>query len=88
MICRTRPETLARLLTAVQAEDWLGLAARVRQPVRLLMAENGIVGPEQLQATRSAIPQLELARVAGDHFSMIYGQGAREIELNLAEPGR
>lgn len=87
VICRTRPETLARLLTAVQAEDWLGHSARVRQPVRLLRAENGIVGPEQLQATRSAIPQLELATVAGDHFTMIYGQGAHEIERNLGEPG-
>jgi hypothetical protein len=81
------PISLARLLAAVQGEDWLGLAARVRQPVRLLMAERGIVGSEQLQATRSAIPQLELATVAGDHFTMIYGQGAREIERNLAEPG-
>ena len=77
--CRTRPETIQQVMEAASAQDWAAVARAVTCPVRLVRASEGIVGAESLALTRECIPGLEVVEVPGNHFSMLYGPGARAI---------
>ena len=68
-------------------EDWPALLAKIEQPVLLFNAQ-GPYGPpgappflprDQAMATVAALANGRYVAVSGDHITMIYGEGARQI---------
>nr|MCU0494417.1 alpha/beta hydrolase [Chloroflexaceae bacterium] len=84
---RARPAHIAAAMEGVLAEDWRGIIAAVQQPVLLINATGAygppgappIVSAEQAQETAGLLPNCRYVHVPGNHMTMLYGAGARQI---------
>lgn len=84
---RSNPEHILEAIDRAGAEDWLAHAAAIRQPVLLLRAPEGfglpgaapIVPVEHAKSTAQALSDCRSVVVPGNHMTMLYGDGAREI---------
>ena len=84
---RARPEAIGAAIEGILIEDWPALLAKIKQPVLLFNAQ-GPYGPpgappflprDQAMATIAALANGRYVAVSGDHITMIYGAGARQI---------
>ncbi|MCW8908644.1 MAG: alpha/beta hydrolase [Sedimenticola sp.] len=87
VVSRSRPEAMQEAVEHVLAEPWEEMLPRITQPTLLLnaTAPYGLPGAPPLlpraeaEATVAALRQGRYAAVSGNHITMLYGQGAREI---------
>jgi len=87
VIARTKPEHIVQVAIGVQAEDWPAIFAAVRQPSIFFSGPMPIAGPDSpavisAEAARQAaavLPDCRLFEVPGNHWTMVYGDGARQI---------
>lgn len=88
VITRTKPEHIVQVALGVQAEDWLAIFASVKQPSIFFsgpMPVGGAGTPAVISAdaARQAAAVLSDCRrfieVRGNHWTMVYGEGARQI---------
>ena len=93
VITRTRPEHIFQVATGVQAEDWPAIFASVKQPSIFFSGPMPIGGPGtpaviSAEAARQAAAVLPDCRhfveVPGNHWTMVYGEGARQIVAAVA----
>jgi pimeloyl-ACP methyl ester carboxylesterase len=84
---RAQPDAIGAAVEGILIEDWPAILAKVKQPVLLLNAQ-GPYGPpgappflprDQAMATVVALANARYVAVSGDHITMIYGEGARQI---------
>ncbi len=88
---RAHPEHIAAAIEGVLAEDWLAILRTVRQPVLLLQAPEPygppgtppIVSAEQAQETVQYLANCRYVQVPGNHMTMLYGRGARQIVAEI-----
>lgn len=84
---RSRPETIDAALAGTAHENWPALLAQVRQPVLLLYGGDAygqagappVVSAAQAQETAALLGACQVARVPGNHMTMLYGAGAQAI---------
>jgi pimeloyl-ACP methyl ester carboxylesterase len=88
VISRSKPEHIVQVAMAVQVEDWPAIFAAVAQPSIFFSGPMPIGGPGtpaviSAEAARQAAAVLPDCRsfheVAGNHWTMVYGEGARQI---------
>jgi hypothetical protein len=88
VITRTKPEHIFQVALGVQAEDWPAIFASVAQPSIFFSGPMPIGGPGtpaviSAEAARKAAAVLPDCRsfieVPGNHWTMVYGEGARQI---------
>jgi pimeloyl-ACP methyl ester carboxylesterase len=88
VITRTKPEHIVQVALGVQAEDWPAHFAAVAQPSMFFSAPMPVGGPGSpavisAEAARQAAAVLPDCRafveVPGNHWTMVYGEGARQI---------
>jgi pimeloyl-ACP methyl ester carboxylesterase len=88
VITRTKPEHIFQVAMGVQAEDWPAIFAAVAQPAIFFSGPMPIGGPGtpaviSAEAARQAAAVLPDCRsfheVPGNHWTMVYGEGARQI---------
>ncbi len=87
VIPRSRPEAIIEAIDHVLAEDWPVHLSRIAQPTLLLNAQGsfGLPGAppllprEQAMETVNTLVDGYYAEVPGNHITMLYGEGAREI---------
>lgn len=87
VVSRSRPEAMQEAVEHVLAEPWEEMLPRIGQPTLLLnaTAPYGLPGAPPLlpraeaEATVASLPRGRYAAVSGNHITMLYGQGAREI---------
>jgi pimeloyl-ACP methyl ester carboxylesterase len=88
VITRTRPEHIVQVAMGVQAENWPAIFAAVAQPSIFFSGPMPIGGPGtpaviSAEAARQAAAALSDCRsfheVPGNHWTMVYGEGARQI---------
>lgn len=87
VVSRSRPEAMQEAVEHVLAEPWEEMLPRIAQPTLLLnaTAPYGLPGAPPLlpraeaEATVAALSRGRYAAVSGNHITMLYGQGAREI---------
>jgi pimeloyl-ACP methyl ester carboxylesterase len=93
VITRTRPEHIFQVATGVQAEDWPAIFASVKQPSIFFSGPMPVGGPGtpaviSAEAARQAAAVLPDCRhfveVPGNHWTMVYGEGARQIVAAVA----
>jgi pimeloyl-ACP methyl ester carboxylesterase len=90
---RSRPENIAEVIDRMRYEDWDRHLAAIRLPVLLLCAHGGygragappIVSPLQARATAEALANCRCVEAPGNHFTMLYGAGARRIVQSILE---
>jgi pimeloyl-ACP methyl ester carboxylesterase len=90
---RSRPENIAEAIDKAEREDWDSHLAAIKQPTLLLCAHGGygppgalpIVSHEQAQATARALPHCHYVEAPGNHFTMLYGAGARRAVESIIE---
>ncbi len=84
---RTTPDTIARVISEGQKEDWGALLAAVRAP-SLLIHARGPFGPpgtppivldDQARATVAELPGCRYEVVPGNHMTMLFGDGALAV---------
>ncbi|MCW8889774.1 MAG: alpha/beta hydrolase [Sedimenticola sp.] len=93
VIARSRPEAIVEAVEHVLAEDWQSKLATIRQPALLLNATGayGLPGAppllpaKQAKATASALPLGQYAEVPGNHITMLYGEGAKQIVKEIVK---
>ena len=85
---RTKPEHIVQVALGVQAEQWPAIFAAVRQPSIFFSGPMPVAGPGtpaviSAEAARQAAAVLPDCRsfheVPGNHWTMVYGEGARQI---------
>jgi pimeloyl-ACP methyl ester carboxylesterase len=82
-----KPEAILAAVEGILVEDWEQIVAAIRQPVLLINAMDpyGPVGSEpflpreQAMATVEALEYGSYLAVAGNHITMIFGNGARAV---------
>jgi pimeloyl-ACP methyl ester carboxylesterase len=88
VISRSKPEHIAQVAMGVQGEDWPAIFASVAQPSIFFSGPMPIGGPGTPavisgEAARQAAAVLPDCRsfheVPGNHWTMVYGEGARQI---------
>jgi pimeloyl-ACP methyl ester carboxylesterase len=88
VITRTKPEHIVQVAMGVQAENWPAIFAAVAQPSIFFSGPMPIGGPGTPavisgEAARQAAAVLPDCRsfheVPGNHWTMVYGEGARQI---------
>jgi pimeloyl-ACP methyl ester carboxylesterase len=88
VITRTKPEHIFQVALGVQAEDWPAIFASVKQPSIFFSGPMPVGGPGtpaviSADAARQAAGVLPDCRafieVPGNHWTMVYGEGARQI---------
>src|SRR5471032_123673 len=88
VISRTKPEHIFQVALGVQAEDWPAIFASVKQPSIFFSGPMPVGGPGtpaviSADAARQAAAVLRDCRsfieVPGNHWTMVYGEGARQI---------
>lgn len=88
VITRTKPEHIVQVALGVQAEDWPAIFASVVQPSIFFSGPMPVGGPGtpaviSAEAARQAAAVLPDCRrfleVPGNHWTMVYGEGARQI---------
>ncbi|MGE5755642.1 MAG: alpha/beta fold hydrolase [Planctomycetaceae bacterium] len=84
---RARPDAIGAAVEGMLIEDWSAILAKVKQPVLLLNAQ-GPYGPpgappfltrDLAMATVAALANARYLAVSGNHVTMIYGEGARQV---------
>ncbi|MCW8946639.1 MAG: alpha/beta hydrolase [Sedimenticola sp.] len=93
VIARSRPEAIVEAVECVLAENWQEKLPEIQQPTLLLNATGayGLPGAppllprKQAEATVSALPRGEYAEVPGNHITMLYGDGARQIVKEIVK---
>jgi pimeloyl-ACP methyl ester carboxylesterase len=84
---RSRPGTIAAAMDGSLAEPWVELAGLIRQPA-LLVHSLGAYGPpgappvltaDAARETVAAIQDCRYVQVPGNHMTMVFGDGAREM---------
>jgi hypothetical protein len=90
---RSRPENINEAMDKASEEDWAAHIAAIKQPGILLHAP-GAYGPtgtppivtlEQAKATADALADCRYVEVPGNHFTMLYGDGARRIVSSISD---
>ncbi|TVO71899.1 alpha/beta fold hydrolase [Sedimenticola selenatireducens] len=87
VISRSKPEAIVEAVEHVLAEAWQDKLSQITQPTLLLNATGayGLPGAPPLLPREQAIATVEklskgrYAEVAGNHITMLYGQGAKQI---------
>lgn len=88
VISRSKPEHIVQVAMGVQVEDWPAIFAAVAQPSIFFSGPMPIGGPGtpaviSAEAARQAAAALPDCRsfheVPGNHWTMVYGDGARQI---------
>ena len=88
VISRSKPEHIVQVAMGVQVEDWPAIFAAVAQPSIFFSGPMPIGGPGtpaviSAEAARQAAAALPDCRsfheVPGNHWTMVYGEGARQI---------
>jgi len=88
VVPRTRPEHIYQVALGIQAEDWPAHFAAVTQPSIFFSAPMPVGGPGSpavisAEAARHAADALRdlraFVQVPGNHWTMVYGEGARQI---------
>jgi pimeloyl-ACP methyl ester carboxylesterase len=90
---RSRPENIAEAIDKAEQENWKAHTDLVQQPALLLHARGAyglpgappIVPLEQAQATARALADCRYEEIPGNHFTMLFGEGARLIVESIAE---
>ncbi len=84
---QSRPENIAEAIEKAALENWDAHAAAIEQPAMLLHAR-GACGPpgapaliplELAEATTRKIAHCRYYEIAGNHYTMVYGAGARQL---------
>lgn len=92
VVTRTKPEHIFQVALGVQAEDWPAIFASVTHPSIFFSGPMPIGGPStpaviSAEAARQAAAVLPDCRtfleVPGNHWTMVYGEGARQIVAAL-----
>jgi pimeloyl-ACP methyl ester carboxylesterase len=90
---RSRPENISEAIDKASEEDWAAHIARINQPAILLHAP-GPYGPrgtppivtlEQAKATSDALADCRYIEIPGNHFTMLYGAGARLVVKSISD---
>ena len=88
VITRTKPEHIFQVALGVQAEDWPAMFASVQQPSIFFSGPMPVAGPgtpavisaEAARAAAAVLPDCRsFHEVPGNHWTMVYGEGARQI---------
>jgi pimeloyl-ACP methyl ester carboxylesterase len=88
VITRTKPEHIFQVAMGVQAEDWPAIFATVQQPSIFFSGPMPVGGPgtpavisaEAARAAAAVLPDCrQFVEVPGNHWTMVYGEGARQI---------
>lgn len=90
---RSKPEAIIEAVEQALAEDWDTHLANIKLPLLLLNALEGTAGEgsapvlpfEQAMATVDAVANAQYLEVPGNHFTMLYGAGARRIVAAVRE---
>ncbi len=93
VIARSRPEAIVEAVEHVLAEEWQVKLPGILQPALLLNGTGayGLPGAppllprKQAEATVAALPQGQYAEVPGNHITMLYGEGARQIVKEIVK---
>jgi pimeloyl-ACP methyl ester carboxylesterase len=87
VITRTKPEHIFQVAMGVQAEDWPAIFATVQQPSIFFSGPMPVGGPgtpavisaEAARAAAAVLPDCrQFVEVPGNHWTMVYGEGARQ----------
>ena len=90
---RSRPENISEAIDKASEEDWAAHITRIKQPAILLHAM-GAYGPagtppivtlEQAKATAEGLANCRYIEIPGNHFTMLYGDGARLIVKSIID---
>jgi pimeloyl-ACP methyl ester carboxylesterase len=90
---RSRPENISEAMDKASEEDWAAHIAHIKHPAILLHAP-GPYGPagtppivtfEQAKATADNLANCHYIEVPGNHFTMLYGEGARRIVQSIID---
>jgi pimeloyl-ACP methyl ester carboxylesterase len=88
VITRSKPEHIYQVALGVQAEDWPAIFAAVKQPSIFFSGPMPVAGPgtpavisaEAARAAAAVLPDCRsFHEVPGNHWTMVYGEGARQI---------
>lgn len=90
---RSRPQAITEALEGTLDEPWLDYVGRIYQPALLIRACEGygppgtppIVPLESAWQTVQAMPNGRYEEVAGNHMTMLYGEGARQIVAAITD---
>ena len=94
VIPRMKPEHVVQVAIGVQAEDWPAIFASVQQPSIFFSGPMPVAGPgspavisaEAARHAASVLPDCrQFIEVAGNHWTMVYGEGARQIVAGISE---
>lgn len=83
---RSKPEAIVEAVEKALTEDWAAHLQKIQHPMLLLNAPEG-AGPgaaavlpyELAMETVNAVASAEYAETPGNHFTMLYGEGADQI---------
>lgn len=89
---RSKPEAIIEAVEKGLTENWAEHISKINHPLLLLNAPQG-VGPgaapvlpiEHALETVNAVPQGAYAEISGNHFTMLYSEGANEIVAAIDE---
>jgi pimeloyl-ACP methyl ester carboxylesterase len=89
---RSRPDQIGAVMDGVIAEPWPEHLARVNLPTLMLHASGPygppgappIVSAAQIEGTRSLLADVRYHHVPGNHQTMLYGEGARDIAQQIS----
>jgi pimeloyl-ACP methyl ester carboxylesterase len=90
---RSRAENIAEAMDKAGEEDWAAHIRAIAQPAILLHALGAygledappIVTFEQAKATADALKDCRYVEIPGNHFTMLYGEGAQRIVESITE---
>ncbi len=93
VITRTKPEHIVQVAIGVQAENWPAIFASVQQPSIFFSGPMPIAGPgspavisaEAARQAAAALPDCRrFIEVPGNHWTMVYGEGAQQIVAGIS----
>jgi pimeloyl-ACP methyl ester carboxylesterase len=90
---RSRPENIMEALQQAKEEDWFAHLAKIQHPAILLRGTAGfgladappIVLLQDAQETLEKLANCRYAEIQGNHMTMLYGVGAREMVIAITE---
>ncbi|MHB8626374.1 MAG: alpha/beta fold hydrolase [Aggregatilineales bacterium] len=93
VVRRASPETIQQVMVGQAAVNWLEILGNIKQP-SLLVNAPGPYGPdntpammprEQAQMTVSLLGNCRYAEVPGNHFTMMYNIGVKEVARAITD---
>lgn len=90
---RSKREAIIEAVEQALTEDWANHLTKIKQPLLLLNALEGTAGDnsppvlpyELAQETVNAVENGQYLSISGNHFSMLYGEGAKAIVTAINE---